>query len=60
MKGLKMFGPLCEGSNRITCEPCDSNVSLSVVIFDCWGVYIEKVLCVYCKELSLDKEQGAW
>jgi len=55
-----MFGLLCEGSNRITCEPCDSYDQLAVVNIDCFGEDIEKVLCQHCKELVINKEDFAW
>lgn len=55
-----MFGNLCEGSNRVTCEPCDSNISLSIVYIDSWGENLEKVLCSHCKNLIIPKEEGAW
>lgn len=55
-----MFGLLCEGVHRITCEPCDSNDNLSVVFIDSWGDILEKVLCEHCKDKIILKECIAW
>jgi len=55
-----MFGLLCEGSNRVTCEPCTSNDKLSIVYMDSFGESIEKIFCEHCKELIIPKESGAW